>query len=104
MSGNRLLSKKDLCNRWEISFSTLEKYIANGVVKPLEGANAFPMKYIEAIEMTNVDLETANAFTLRAKDRRIEQLEKRVAELESNMLQVAMIANDGVRGIIGKVV
>ncbi|WMI81800.1 hypothetical protein [Anaerotignum sp. MB30-C6] len=89
-----MLSCPDLAKRWGRDVKTIRKLIAEKKIKPNKITNMFPLDYIEAIEKADIDLDTVSAFALRAKDRKIEQLEKENAMLKSTLLQVAVTANE----------
>lgn len=95
-----LITKKDLCRRWGKDLRTIEKWLTEKKLKTFRDTNYFPLDYIEAIEKENLDLETANAFTLRAKNREIERLKRENATLKSRLLQVTMIATEGTKELL----
>lgn len=98
-----MLTRKDLSARWNVSIGTINNWIAEKKIKPSKITNLFPIDYIEAIERTDIDLDTVNAFTLRAKERRIEQLEQENAMLKSTLLQVVATANEAAAQMVKSV-
>ena len=91
---HQMLTQTDLAKRWGVDRKTIINWMAEKKINPNKATNMFPLDYIEAIERENIDIETVSAFALRAKDRRIEQLEKENAMLKSTLLQVAVTANE----------
>lgn len=94
MRDHQMLTQVDLATRWGVDRKTITNWIADKKIKPSKITNMFPLDYIEAIERADIDLDTVSAFAIRAKDRRIEQLENENAMLKSTLLQVAVTANE----------
>lgn len=49
---DKLLTKKDLCERWQVSLATIDGYIREGIIVPIKGIPSirFNPEYIEKIE------------------------------------------------------
>jgi len=100
MEDHKLISKADLAKRWGRDARTIQKWIEEKKIKPFRGTNDFPLAYIEALETENIDdMESANIFVLRKKERRIEQLERENAELKATILKMVVIGNEKARDI-----
>lgn len=100
MEDHGLISKSDLAKRWGKDARTIQKWIDEKKIKPFRGTNDFHLTYIEALESENIDdMESVNVFTLRKKDRQIEQLEKENAELKAAILKMVVIGNEKARDI-----
>lgn len=98
---HKFLTKKELAKRWEISHITLERWIKEGAIKPFKkDSNYFPLDYIEAIELANVNIDQVNVFTLRAKNRQIDALERENALLKSRLYLIVSMATEGIRELI----
>ncbi len=94
MKDHTFLTKKDLAARWGKDVKTINKWLAEKQIKTFRGTDHFQLDYIEGLERENLDFEGCSAFALRAKDRRIEQLEKELAMVKSTLFQMAAISNE----------
>lgn len=72
---DKLLTKKDLAERWQLSERTIDNYITDGIVTPIKKISAirFNPKHIADIEGTKLE-----PFSPLAR----KQLENKIADLE----------------------
>lgn len=96
----KLLTRTELADRWGVKPPTIDNWEAEGLIKRFKGKPYYSLPQIEAIENEGINLETVNAFAVRARDRKIDQLEKELAIVKSKLLQVTMIASEGVSQLI----
>ena len=94
MENNLMLSRTELGSRWGVSLPTINKYIAEKLIKPNKVTNMFSVAYIESIEREGINLDTVSAFKLRALERENERLKEENAVLKGTLFQVAVTANE----------
>lgn len=94
---DKLLTKKDLAERWQVSEQTIDEYRSKGIVKSVKklGSVRFNPQHIAEIEETKLDrfsplerrkLERENEeqkFKLEQRDKEIADLKLRIARMLS---------------------
>lgn len=77
----KLLTKKDLVVRWQVSIATIDRWISDGVLTPVKGLPSvrFTLKHILELEGVKID-----KFSPLERKR----LEREKAELEEKLLTV----------------
>ena len=96
----KLLTRTELADRWGVKPATIDNWTSEGLIKKFKGKPYYSLTQIEALENEGVNLETVNVFAVRSRDRKIDQLEKELAIVKSKLLQVTMIASEGVSQLI----
>lgn len=81
-----LLSKKELCDRWGISISTLDRRVREGVIKPVKGMTAIRFNMSDILKAEGHD--KMSPFERRRLERDKEELKERIAELEEECEQI----------------
>ena len=79
----RLLTQKDLAERWQVSVKTIERYREDKVIAPckrLLPTIRFTLQHIEEIE--GVELEQFSPLKRRKMGREIEELRRKIEELQ----------------------
>lgn len=77
-----LLTKKQLAERWNISISTLDRRIREGVIKPVKGMTSIRFNIEDILQAEGTDNSKMSPFERRRLLRDKEELEERIAELE----------------------
>ena len=83
----RLLTKEDVMKRWQISLSTVNTYIADGILVPIKELKAvrFNPRYIEEIEGTIPEPISWEEKKLQKENdllrEKISKLEKTIADI-----------------------
>lgn len=98
----KLLTRTQLADRWGVTPATIDNWEGEGLIKKFKGKPYYSLPQIEAIENEGINLETINAFALRSRDRKIDQLEKELATVRSRLLQITMIAAEGTSELISR--
>jgi hypothetical protein len=65
MDSERLLTKKDLCQRWQKSERCINDYISQGLIKPCKGVPGeirFTLQYIMELEGAKLDKHSPLEF------------------------------------------
>lgn len=96
----RLLTQKDLAERWQVSLKTIERYRKEGVITPckrLMPTVRFTLQHITEIE--GVKLERFSPLERRKIERDIEALRKENVELKKCVAKILSLTAE-VHGII----
>jgi transcriptional regulator of NAD metabolism len=93
---DKLLTKKDLAERWQVTTKTIENYISDGILVTCKGIPAirFSPQYIAEIE--GVKLEKFSPLERRRMERELEELRLRVEKAEGVLARVNMIITEAV--------
>lgn len=93
---DKLLTKKDLAERWQVSEKTIDLYRSNGVIVPVKGLPCirFNPEYIKKIEG-----RIPERTTLRERKLEIE-LKEIVKERDSLILIIRNVFNESSKAII----
>lgn len=85
---DKLLTKKDLADRWQVSENAIDKWRREGILSPAKGVPAirFSQEYIAQLEGTTLE--------------RFSPLEKRKLEAQLEKLKKE---NDQLRGVLGAI-
>ena len=97
----RLLTQKDLAERWQVSVKTIERYREDKVITPckrLLPTIRFTLQHIEEIE--GVELERFSPLERRKMEKEIEKLRKENAELKKCVAKILSLTAE-LHGIIG---
>jgi len=87
------LNKKDLCARWNISYTTLEKWTDAGLIKPIRpGESYYSLAAIEASEMAGLDLEAIRPLKLKRLERENETLKGQLGAARAVIAQMQSLA------------
>jgi hypothetical protein len=88
---DKLLTKKDLAERWQVSERTIDDYRLSGIITPIKGLPCirFNPQYIAEIE--GVTLEKFSPLEKRRLEREIEEWKQRAERAEKALAKVNMI-------------
>lgn len=84
MPEQRLLTKQEICKRWAISASTVDRLTREGVLSQVPALSCcrFNLQQIEEIESAGLKLEPFSPLERRKMEKEIERLSVRCRELE----------------------
>jgi predicted site-specific integrase-resolvase len=77
-----LLSKKQLAKRWEISISTLDRRIREGLISPVKGHKTPKFNMDDVLKAEGTDNSKLSPFERRRLEKEKSELEQRIVELE----------------------
>lgn len=83
---DKLLTKKDLAERWQLDERTIDKYRADGIITPCKGIPAIRFSLQHITEFEGVKLEKFSPIERRRLEREIEELKQ-----ENTLLKQAWI-------------
>lgn len=94
----KLLTKKDLAERWQVSERTIDEYRINGVLNRCQGVPAIRFNPDYIAELENVQLNKYSPFLRRKHELEIEKLQaelqkkdKKIEELKALIAHVQVI-------------
>lgn len=90
----RLLTKKDIAERWQVKLRTIDTYINEGIITPVKKIKhpRFTLEEIEAAE--GVERSRFSPVERRKMQQRIDELEKIVENYEKGFLGIERIVLD----------
>ncbi|KPU43018.1 chromosome-anchoring protein RacA [Oxobacter pfennigii] len=94
---DKLLTKKDLAERWQVSTKTIENWVKEGKLTPcrnIPGDMRFHPDYITELE--GVKLDKFSPLERRKMEREIEELKVRLEKAEGALAKVSMISTEAV--------
>ena len=85
---NKLLTVRDLSNRWGYSEATIRKYISDGIITPCKGVPGvlFNPKYINELE--GLEHEPLSPWERKRLEKQIEELEYKYNSLKSVLANI----------------
>lgn len=95
---DKLLTKKDLAERWQVSVRSIDNWISDGVLQPSKDVPVirFPERYV--LELEGVKLEAVSPLKVRKLER---ELEEAKAETERYRASLASILRESSKVIGG---
>lgn len=92
----KLLTKKDVAERWQVSPQTIDNYIADKILVPIKGIPSvrFNPQYIAELEGTK--LEKFSPLERRKLEREIDELKIRAEKAESALARANMIITEAI--------
>jgi len=89
---DRLLTKKDLAERWQVSEHTIDEYTQKGIIKRVSkiASIRFNPQHIREIEGTK--LERFSPLERRKLEREVEELKLKLKKAEDVIAQVQMLS------------
>lgn len=92
-----LLSKKILANRWEVSTTTIDRWVLDGVISPVKGLPSVRFNLNHILELEGTDISKMSPLERRRLEKEIKELENKKNELEKENQEL----KDYVKNIIG---
>lgn len=89
-----LMTKKDLAEHWKVSLSTIDNYIADGVITPVKGIPSirFNPDYIRKLDGT--PLEKFSPLERRRMQRENEELKAKLEKAEGALARAQAIITE----------
>lgn len=83
------INKTELCKRWDISHNTLEKWIHDGIIKPIKRGNTyFSLAAVEAVESAGLDTEQLKPILVARMRKEVDRLQQENTELRNLINQI----------------
>lgn len=85
---NKLLTKKDLAERWQLDERTIDKYRADGIITSCQGIPAIRFTEQHIAELEGVKLEKFSPIERRRLEREIEELKQENTLLKQTWIKI----------------
>lgn len=82
---DKLLTQKDLAERWQVTTKTIENYRLNGIITPVKGIPAIRFTEQHILELEGVKPERFSPIHRRKLERELEVLKKENFELKNTL-------------------
>ena len=79
---DKLLTKQDLAKRWQVSTTTIDRWVEDGVVSPVKGLPSKRFNLEEVLKLEGTEISKLSPLERKRLLREIEQLERKKEELE----------------------
>lgn len=95
---DKLLTQKDLAERWQVSEKTIETYRKEGVITPVSFIKhpRFEPSYIKNMELEGMKLERFSPLERRKLERELEEWKLRAEKAECALAKVNMVITEAV--------
>lgn len=80
---NRLLTKKDLAQRWQVTERTINTYITDKIVQPVKGIPVLRFTEQHILELEGVKIDKMSPLERRQLENEIEKLQTENEKLKS---------------------
>lgn len=93
----KLLTKKDLCERWQVTPRAIEQWVRDGRLTPCQkvpGDMRFSLSYIEELE--GVKLDKLSPLERRRLERENEELRVKLGKAESALSKAQSIISEAI--------
>ncbi|MBE1302894.1 histidine kinase [Clostridium botulinum] len=84
---HKLLTQKDLAERWQISVKAIESYRQQGLITPIEGLPSIRFNPQHIAELEGTKLERFSPLERRRMERELEQLKQENEKLKGILSQ-----------------
>ena len=95
---NKLLTKQDLAKRWQVSTTTIDRWVDDGVISPVKGLPSKRFSLEEVLKLEGIEISKLSPLERKRLLKEIERLEKEKEELEKENEEL----KDYVRLIFGQ--
>ena len=99
----KLLTKKNLATRWQVTIGTIDRWMNDGVLTPVEGIPSIRFTLQHILELEGVKLDKFSPLERRRLEREKEELQHEVELLKKENTElkeyVKAIVGNGVRFI-----
>ena len=85
---NKLITQKDLAERWQMSVKSIESYRQQGLITPVEGLPAIRFNPQHIAELEGTKLERFSPLERKRMERELEQLKQENEKLKGILSKV----------------
>ncbi|MBZ9633146.1 histidine kinase [Clostridium sp. FP1] len=89
---DKLLTKKDLGERWQVSEHAIDDYRAKGIITPVKGLPSIRFSPQHIAEIEGTKLERFSPIERRKLEREIEELKLKLKKAEEIIARVQILA------------
>lgn len=93
----KLLTKKDLAKRWQVTTTTIDRWVADKVITPVKGLPSIRFSMQHILELEGVKIDKFSPLERRRLEKQIKELETKADDFEKANTEL----RDYVRSIIG---
>lgn len=93
----KLLTKKDLAERWQVATITIDRWVADGVVTPVKGLPSIRFSMQHILELEGVEIGKFSPLERRRLEKQMEELKNTLEDLETKNIEL----KDYVRNVVG---
>ena len=79
---NKLLTKQDLADRWQVSTTTIDRWVDDGVISPVKGLPSKRFNLEHVLQLEGAEIGSLSPLERKRLEKEIEQLERENEELE----------------------
>lgn len=80
---NKLLTQKDLADRWQVSVKAIESYRQQGIIIPVEGIPSIRFNPQQIAELEGTKLERFSPLERKRMERELEKLKQENQQLKN---------------------
>ncbi len=92
----KLLTKKDLAERWQVSPQTIDNYIADKIIIPIKGIPSIRFNPHHISELEGTRFEKFSTLERRRLERELEELKTRAENAEEALARANMIITEAI--------
>ncbi|AWB31560.1 histidine kinase [Clostridium botulinum] len=85
---NKLLTQKDLAEKWQVSIKAIETYRQQGIITPIEGLPSIRFNPQDIAKLEGTKLERFSPLERRRMEREIENLKQENEKLKGILSKV----------------
>ena len=79
---DKLLTKKDLAARWDVTTTTIDRWVNDGVISPVKGIPSVRFNLEHVMKLEGTEIGRLSPLERKRLTKKIEQLEMEKEELE----------------------
>ncbi|MBU5440267.1 hypothetical protein KQI42_19930 [Tissierella sp. MSJ-40] len=82
MQGEKLLTKEDLAERWQVHITTIDRWMKDKIITPVKGIPSVRFNPQHIAKLEGVELSKLSPLERKRLEREKGELEQRIKELE----------------------
>ena len=90
----KLLTKKDVAERWQVDESTIDRYRRDGIIIPCKGLPTVRFTEQHIAEIEGLKLEKTSPIERKRLERELEEWKLRAVEAETALAQASLILTE----------
>ncbi len=94
---DKLLTKKDLAGRWQVTTTTIDRWMADKIISPVKGIPSIRFSLQHILELEGVELDRLSPLERRKLEKEKAELEQKIVALENENTEL----KEYVKSIIG---
>lgn len=85
---DKLLTKKDLAERWQVSIATIDRWVSDKIITPVKGIPSIRFNPHHILELEGVKIERLSPLERKRLEKDIQELKDRIVELEKENIEL----------------